>query len=74
MPRMESLNTTLDRRPQVADARLDTTRQISTLFAISTTQPAARLPRDAAEPRPRSSFADVSRVKQLLETLGKRPA
>ena len=35
VPRMESLSTTLDRKPLLAEPAFDTTRQISTLFAIS---------------------------------------
>lgn len=36
VPRMESLGATLDRKPLVAEsAAFDTTRQISTLFAVS---------------------------------------
>ena len=63
LPRMESLDATLNRKPHVAEPpKFDTTRQISTLFAVSgargagaSTCPQSPTSGSVPEPAPRSS-------------------
>jgi hypothetical protein len=57
VPRMESLDATLNRKPHVTEPpAFDTTRQISTLFAVCAEAKAGGAGASACQPRQRENF------------------